>query len=62
MHPYTKCYVERARRTIVSVAIIYIAMIGTAIVASLIEYSNGKYSYRKLIRGGTVRVRVKVKG
>ena len=38
IHPYRKCYVERARITIVSVAIIYIAVIGTAIIDSLIEY------------------------
>ena len=60
IHPYRTCWAERARRTIVSVAIIYIAAIGTVITDCLIEYSSGKNSYRKRDHGScTVRVRVK---
>ena len=51
IHPYRKCYVQRARITIVSIAIIYIAVVGTAIIDSLIEYSSGAYSYRKRNQG-----------
>ena len=46
IHPYRKCYVQRARITIVSIAIIYIAVVGTAIIDSLIENDHGTYRYR----------------
>ena len=46
----------------VSVAIIYIAVIGTTIIDRLIEYSSSNYSMESVTTGVTVRVRVKGKG